>query len=430
MNQTIQSPRPKAAYLHWVILGILFLASVNNYVDRQALSVLKPVLQGEDALGISEKQYSIIVMAFMVAYAIMYTGSGKLVDVLGGRKGVAYCLFAWSVVAAGHALSIGWKSLCSLRFLLGLSEPGLFPGGVKTISRFFSENQRGFAISFMVGGVSIGSVIAPLLITKLEFHFGWRMTFLVTGLSGFALLILWLWLYPKSAESGPEAISSNPGAGGDAKQIRWRDLFKYPQMRAFFASRFVGDPVWYFILFWLPGYLVNQRGFSFEYMGKTTWITFLGMDIGLILGGLFAGFLIRKTGKVFMARKTLLAASAVLVPVGIVSSQYDFTSPIFIILSLAVATFAIGLNASAMHSLPSDLFPFHVVASAYGLGGTAGAIGGTLFARFVGELAQRDMFTNIFFIAGAMYPVSVLIMWFFIKPLAEGKSGESEKETP
>ncbi len=430
LKPTIQSSQPKATYLHWVILGILFLASVNNYLDRQALSVLKPILQDESALGISEIEYSYIVMAFLLAYAIMYTGSGKIIDVLGGRMGVAYCLFSWSVVAAGHALSSGWKSLCSFRFLLGLSEPGLFPGGIKTISRFFPVQQRGLAISFMISGISLGAIIAPLLIIRLEALFGWRMTFVVTGLSGFLLLILWLLIFPKSAETDPEALSGTAGDTGNSKKIRWRDLFKYSQMRAFFASRFVGDPAWYFILFWLPGYLVNQRGFSIEFMGGTTWIPYIGMDIGLILGGLLAGYLIRRTGKIFLARKTLLALSGVLAPAGILCSQYDFANPYFIILSLAVGTFAMGLYASAMHSLPSDLFPFHVVASVYGLGGTAGAIGGFLFSRFVGELADRDMFTNIFIISGVMYPVSILIMWFFMKPIPEGKSGDSEKETP
>ncbi len=429
MNQPLEPSQPKGGYLHWIILGILFLASVNNYLDRQVLSVLKPIFQDDKSLGITEVQYSYIVMAFLLAYAVMYTGSGKLVDILGGRLGVAYCLFSWSLVAVGHALSSGWKSLCSFRFLLGLSEPGLFPGGIKTISRFFSEKQRGLAISLMISGISIGSIIAPPLIIKLNDLYGWRMTFVITGASGFLLLILWLLVYPRSADNDKGVAPGTADDKADGSKIRWRDLFKYPQTRAFFAARFVGDPVWYFILFWLPGYLVNQRGFSIELMGRTAWIPFIGMDLGLILGGLLAGYLIKMTGRVFFARKTLMAVAGILMPAGILSSQFDFVNPFLIIMCLAIATFAMGLYASALHSLPSDIFPFHIVASVYGLGGTAGAIGGFLFTKLVGLLAEKDLFLNIFIMAGAMYPVSVLMMWFFVKPISKKQSGDGKEES-
>ena len=393
---------------------LLFLAGVNNYLDRQSLSVLAPYLRGE--LHLSNVDYSIIVNAFLLAYAIMYSGSGYIIDAIGGRRGVALCILAWSVASALHATAVGFLSLAIYRFLLGLSEPGVAPGAFKVVTGLFSARDRGFAMGVALSGAGVGAIIAPPVVLWLLVEYSWRMAFLVTSLSGIFVLIAWQLIYrAKDEESAPgleeeedQALAAGPG-------YRWRDLFKIPAIRMLIVVRILSDPVWYFMLFWLPNYLVSERGFSMQLMGKTAWLPYVGVDIGLLLGGLAAGALIRRGKQPLWARKAVSAVPAVLIPVGIISSLYA-DNPLAIIALISVAVFAMGLWMSTIYPLPGDLFPFENGASIYGLLGTVGAAGAIGFIALAGVLADKGLSEFSFWLAAIMLPTAVLLVGVFVKP--------------
>lgn len=398
----------------WIIVLLLFLAGVNNYLDRQSLSVLAPYLREE--LNLSNVDYSIIVNAFLLAYAIMYSGSGYIIDMLGGRRGVALCILAWSIASGLHAAAVGFLSLAIYRFLLGLTEPGVAPGAFKVVNSLFAPRDRAFALGVALSGAGLGAIIAPPVVLWLLAHYGWRTAFLVTSLSGIIVLIAWQLTYrPRdemaASELAREAARSLPAERG----YRWRDLLRIRTIWTLIIVRILSDPVWYFMLFWLPNYLVSERGFSLELMGKTAWLPYVGVDIGLLLGGLAAGALIRRGSHALKARKAVSVVPAVLIPFGIISSLY-VDNPYVIITLISVAVFADGLWMSTIYPLPGDLFPFENGASIYGLLGTAGAVGAIGFIALAGVLADNGLSEFSFWLAAIMLPTAVFIVGVLVKP--------------
>lgn len=400
--------------IRWLIVGLLFLASVNNYLDRQTLSVLAPHMMEE--LGLTQVDYSFVVNAFLVAYAIMYAGSGRIIDLIGGRKGISICMMAWTVITVLHATVVGFLTLTLYRFFLGLTEPGLYTGASKIVSQLFTARERALAIGIVVGGVSVGATIAPPIVVWLMLNYGWRVAFLATGASGFVILILWQLVYSEATESRIAIVDDDAVRGQSRLSYRWRDLFRIPSVWVFLGMRVLGDPVWFLILFWLPDFLVKERGFSMAMIGKTVWIPFIGVDIGLILGGLIAGALISRGMGVLPVRKLMTIVAGVLVPFGIIASL-KADNPYAIVSLLALSIFSFGFWMSTVHALPGDLFPFGNVASVYGLGGTAGAIGSVIFMTVVGILAERGLFEVAFIIAATMFLLSVLIFVVLMRPV-------------
>ena len=409
MNPGIKNKR-------WIIIFILFLAGVNNYLDRQTLSVLAPYLR--DELTLSNVDYSFIVNAFLLAYAIMYSGSGYLIDLLGGRRGVAFCILGWSIASTLHATATGFLSLALYRFLLGLTEPGIAPGAFKVVNQLFTSKDRGFVLGIVLSGAGIGAIVAPPVVIWLYLEFGWRMAFLATGLSGAVVLIIWQLVYrPQDEKYSPgldeDEEEKNLSDSGDG--YRWRDLFKLPTIWKLIVVRILSDPVWYFILFWLPNYMVSERGFSVDVLGKTAWIPYIGVDAGIVLGGFIAGILIRRGHNPLTARKIVSLVSAVLIPAGILYSLHA-DNPYVIMSLIAIAVFAMGLWMSTIYPLPGDLFPFGNAASVYGLLGTAGAVGGIGFISLAGVLADNGLSIVSFWLAACMLPLAVFILGVFIKP--------------
>jgi len=413
-------------HLRWWIAGLLFLATVINYIDRQTLSVLAPLLR--DKFGMTNTDYSRVIFGFMLAYTIMQSGSGRLMDWLGTKRGFSLAIIWWSIAALLHSVANSALHLGFFRFLLGMGEAGNWPGAVKAISEWFPDRERALAVGFFNSGSCIGAIIAPPVVTWIAIHWGWRAAFLVTSLLGFMWLVAWLVFYhlpqhhpnispseleliragqSRPVESPTTVSSANPtgqAPGG------WLSLLKYRQVWGLILSRMLADPVWWFYVFWLPEYLSRERHFSLEMIGYFAWIPFLSADLGNFVGGGLSGYLIRRGKPVLAARGTVMFFSAATMLVGIPAVLTGNVIPALALISLA--TLAYSSWASNILTLPADIFPHSCVASVSGLSGTGGAIGGMIFTLITGAVLDRFSYLPIFVAAGIMPLVAASIaLW-------------------
>lgn len=403
----------------YIVAAMLLLATMINYADRLALSVVAKDLRSE--FGMNEQDYGWVVFWFMFAYAIMYAGSGPICDRLGTRKGFAVFITAWSLAAIGHATAVGKTSLSAWRFLLGLGEPGNFPAAAKAVAEWFPVEQRALGIGLFNAGSSLGSALAPPVVSYLTLQFGWRTAFVAVGALGFVWLAFWLLLYQpphlskwiterewnflKGRVRPPEeAVAVKQPKGEWLRVLKMRECF------TLIVARFFTDPVVYFVIFWLPEYLRKERGFDLAMVGKYAWVPFVFGDIGYVLGGWFSGFLIRRGWKWMPSRFVVLAAGSVVMPIAIAAPRVP--EAWMAIGVICVVTFGHALWISNLLTLPTDLFPATRVGTATGLSGMGGAIGGMIANLGTGYLVQNYSYTPVFLIAGCMHPLAFSIIYF------------------
>jgi ACS family hexuronate transporter-like MFS transporter len=419
------------------LVFLLFLATIVNYLDRQTLSVLAPLLR--EHFGMSNSDYSRILFAFLVAYCIMQSGSGVLMDRLGTRAGFALALGWWSAAAMLHSLAGSVLGFGILRFLLGMGEGGNWPGAVKAVSEWFPAKQRAFAIGFFNSGSCLGAVLAPPLVAWVALHWGWRMAFLVTGSGGFLLLVAWIVMYhppekhPWVSRAELEVIrqgrdfsmevadSEGPPAGEMSLPGRRWSLLSKPPVWTLIISRMLADPVWWFYVFWLPEYFRRERDFSLAMIGYLLWIPFLTADLGNFFGGGLSGYLIKQGWPVLRARKTVMLASATAMLAGI-PAVFSASSTMALVL-ISLTTFAYASWASNILTLPVDLFPQHIVATVSGMSGTGAALGGMMFMLITGVVVDHFSYVPIFLAAGLMPLMAATVILLGIdrqRPLQKG----------
>jgi len=411
--------------LRWFIVSLLFLATVINYIDRQTLSVLAPLLR--DQFHMTNTDYSRIVFAFLLAYMIMQSGSGRLMDKLGTRAGMALAVGWWSVAAMLHAAASSVLSFGLFRFLLGMGEAGNWPGGVKAVSEWFPTRERAFATGFFNSGSTLGAVIAPPLVTWIALRWGWQPAFLMTGALGFLWVVLWILFYHSpqrhpwlSDRERSFILAGQPEHDADsAPRVRWMDLLRYRQMWGLVLARMNADPVWWFFVFWLPEYLKRERHFSMTMIGYFAWIPFLTADIGCLTGGAVSGWLIRRGCPVLKARKIVMSVSMTLMLAGIPAVLIE--SPTAAIALISLATFAYSCWAPNILTLPADIFPKHIVASASGLSGTGAALGGMLFTLVIGKVVDYFSYVPVFVAAGVMPLIALSFVLRMVTPLESAK---------
>ncbi|MBI4659520.1 MAG: MFS transporter [Verrucomicrobia bacterium] len=403
-------PRPTGWY-RWIICGLLFFATTINYIDRQIIGILKPELS--EKLGWNELDYSNVVFAFQVAYAIGYAGGGWLMDRVGVRLGYAAAVLFWSLAAMGHGLARSVAGFCAARFGLGLAEGGNFPAAVKSVSDWFPRKERALATGIFNAGSNVGALITPLLVPWLTVKFGWPTAFLVTGALGFCWLIAW-WLLYQDPEQHPrlsagELAYIRHDPADPPVKISWRELLRYRQTWAFVVGMFLSSPIWWFYLYWIPDFLNKQHGLNLLELGPPLVAIYLMTDVGSIGGGWLSSWLIKRGWSVNAARKTAMLACAVcVVPVFAASS----------VSNLWVATVLIGLAASAhqgfsanLYTLVSDTAPRQVVSSIVGIGGMAGAIGGMFIAKLAGYILQwTGSYLPLFVIAASVYLINLALI--------------------
>lgn len=409
----------------WIILSLIFLATSINYIDRQAISVAAPVLSRE--FNFTAQDYSWIVTSFLLAYSIMQVAAGRLIDLIGTRRGFSLAIVWWSLANMLHALGTGVVSFSVYRFLLGVGEAGNYPAALKAITEWFPKSERSTAVGVLNAGPGLGAILAPPLVAWLILTVGWRLAFVLTGCLGLLWLIGWLKIYdypePHSCLASEEAarLRQDPlNRRNSGQTIPWLHFFRYKQVWGLMLARFVSDGAFYFFVFWLPKYLSDERGFNIGQIGLFAWIPFLAADLGSLAGGWAGSYLIKRGLTVNTSRKAVIWVGAALVPAAFPAlfAESAYTA-LFLI---AVAMFAIQIKASSLFTVPADLFGSHQVASVWGLSGAAGSFGGMLFTPVVGWLVDHVSYGPVFVIVSAMHLVSALLVMLLIpriEPLDE-----------
>ena len=379
--------------IRWYIAGLLFLSSVINYVDRQVLSVVAPVLTKE--LHITPVGYANILQAFLIPYTLMYVGSGFLVDRWGARKSLAIFMLWWSTANMLHGFARGALSLAFYRGLLGIGEPGNFMAGFRAISEWYPPKEKAFVNGLLNGGAAAGAIVAPPLVAWLAIRYGWRMAFVATGALGFFWLAAWLAIVPRS-QPIVETTAREP----------WLKLLGLRDTWSLLLPRFVSDPVWWFYLFWLPKYLADQRGFSMWEIGLLAWMPYLAADLGALTGGVWSGWLVKRGMPVVRARAQGMWPFMLLMPLSVLIPGASTTVALAIICVVAFAHMAWKTN---LQTITNDVFPLRVVGSVSGIIAFGSGLGGSLFIALTGWVVENISYDAIFYIMGFLHPIAYLI---------------------
>ena len=382
----------------WKITLLIAAAIAISYFDRQTLPVAIAAIQRD--IPISNSQFSQLQAAFLVAYALMYAGGGKLIDVIGTRKGFAAVMVWWSLACAGHGLANGFGFLMASRFLLGMGEGGGFPAATKAVGEWFSARDRATAMGVINAGTAVGAVIAPPAIAAIITMGGWRWVFVIAGGVG----LLWAAYWLRAVKEAPQQESEPPAA--------WLPLLRCKEIWALIAAKFLSDAAWYFYLFWLPKYLYDVRGFDTKRVGYYAWIPYAASGIGSLAGGWFSSWLLRQGCSVNRARKIALGASAAVMPIIFLvdSAPVDLAIAIF-----SVAFFGQQSWSTLVMTLPTDLVTGRAVGSVAGLVGFGGAMGGVVFGLVVGFVLDHGYgYGPVFAMAGIFHVLAFLLILLVI----------------
>ncbi len=392
--------------VRWRICALLFAATTLNYIDRQVLAVLAPQL--ERVFGWTDVDYGYIVASFQAAYAFGLLASGPLIDRLGTRIGYALAICVWSLSAMSHALARSVLGFALARFFLGLGEAGNFPAAVKSVAEWFPSRERSLATGIFNAGSNVGAILAPLAAPAVAALWGLRAAFLFTGVLSALWVVAWLsTARPPEREAG----EGEAGAGGNVspteRALRPIQLLRHRQTWAFVAGKLLTDPVWWFLLFWLPKFLSARYGLSLLGLGPPLIAIYLLADAGSVGGGWLAVYLARRGASLNQARKlTMLACALAVVPVALASMAGNVWVAVALI-GLAAAGHQ-GWSAN-LYTLASDVTPGPAVASVVGLGGFAGAASGALVSTGVGWLLEST---------GSYLPVFIAASFIYLLALA------------
>lgn len=409
----------RLASLRWLILGLLFLSTVINYVDRQALSVLLPTLREE--LGLSSADYGLITTLFLAAYTAAQIPVGMWIDKAGTRIGFALSIAGWSLAAMMHAFVRGALSLSLLRCLLGVTEAGNWPAGTKAIATWVPQQRRALAMAIFDSGSAVGAIVAPPLVAYLALQFGWRTAFMATGASGFVWLAAWLWVYHAPEQHpwlSPDDRATVLQELGEKKPkapvfgAPFRRIIKTRQLWGLMVTRMVATPVWWFYVFWLPDYLSQERGFQLADIGYYGWIPYLTVDLGKMFGGAVSDALLARGFSVTLARKSVMLGGALAMLGGLqVAGAPTAASAIAWV---CVATFGFGMWSANILALHADVFPAETMGSAMGTTLMAASLGGAVFTYTVGRVVDRVGYAPVFWVVGSLAMLACLALFFWL----------------
>lgn len=408
----------------WRMLSLVFFATTINYLDRQVISLLK-----DDYLaplfGWDETDYSNIVVAFQVTYAIGMVGAGFIIDRIGTKLGYALSLTVWSLASIGHALAGSTSGFIFVRGVLGFSESGNFPAAIKTVAEWFPKKERALAAGIFNSGTNIGAILAPLTVPLIAGTWGWEYAFIITGLIGLIWLIFW-WLFYESPQKHKkiskaeydfihlddqkDAMSDDP-----TEKVKWLQLLGYRQTWAFAALKFFSDPVWWFLLFWLPSFLNKQYGMTKMDLAFPIAIVYSMAMFGSIGGGWLSGYFIQRGWPVYKARRRALLLFAFCALPMLVAQWLGSYNYWYAVVIIGLAASAHQAWSANIFTTVSDMFPKKAVASVVGIGGMMGALGGVIIAKTAGIILDHYSKLNTietgYFIMFIICGLAYLVAW-------------------
>jgi MFS transporter, ACS family, hexuronate transporter len=389
-QEMLNASAQKTGNMRWTIVALLFFATTVNYIDRTMLGILAPMLGKE--LNWGENDYGNIVTAFQAAYAIGFLVFGRIIDMFGPRIGYAIAIVIWTIGHMAHGVSSTVSHFMMSRVILGLGEAGHFPSAVRASSEWFPQKERSYAIGWINSGTTIGVILTtPVVWFFMTFlGLGWRETFLWTGLFGVALLTLWWVLYRNPRENAKVSTEELAWIEHDPPErlepTPWLRLAGTKEAWAYSLAKFLTDPVWFFLLFWLPKYFSSTYNLDIKTFLLPMIVIYLISDAGSIAGGWLSSKLISSGRSPSFARKiTMFIAGCCVLPMLILSSIDNLWLSVFIIGMAAAGHQAFSAN---LLSLPGDLFPKRAVGSVIGMGGFLGGVGGMIMAKSTGLVLQ------------------------------------------
>lgn len=387
----------------WWIAGLLFASTVINYIDRQTLSVLAPHLKVE--FSWSNSDFALIIIAFRIAYTIFQLVAGRVLDVLGTKRGLSLTVLWYSAAAVASAFASGLRSFAVCRFLLGAGEGGNWPGATKAVAEWFPESERGIAVAMFDSGSAVGAAIAPIMVIWLYSTFGtWRPAFVITGLLGLVWLAAWLIVHRFAPATTRKRAETNESHG----QSEWMSLLRQRETWGIVLGKALTDPVWFFVTDWFAIYLVS-KGFKVENTLLGFWIPFIAADIGNFAGGGLSSYYIKRGWPVLSARKLVIALGGagmlMLIP------TIMATSLTAIIALFAIATFSYAAWSTMALTLPADVYETKSVATVSGMSGAAAGLGTILSTFLIGRISDRYSFGPVL-LGASFVPVIATFLVF------------------
>ena len=397
----------------WYVVGLVTVAIAISYFDRQTLPVAITAIQ--KTIPLDNEQFSWLQTAFLLSYAALYAGGGRLLDRVGTRRGFILIMLWWSLACAMHGFATGFGFLLIARFLLGMGEGGAFPAATRVVAEWIPAHQRSTAMGIINAGTAFGSLLAPPLIGFVLLSFGWRMVFFGAGTIG----IIWVIWWAASYRSPSLTVSSGTlDARLLAHELTFGQIVGMRTVRTLVFAKFMSDAAWYFYLFWLPKYLYDARGFDVKHVSYYAWLPYAASGVGSFVGGWFSSFLLTRGHSLDLSRKLVLGLSACLMPVVMLVPHVAVG---WALLLFSIAFFAQQSWSGLVMTLPADIFPLSAVGSVSGLVGFGGAIGGAIFGLIAGWLLHHGFtYGLLFLIVGTFHLIGFFAILLFagrVQPL-------------
>ncbi len=425
----------KTGSYRWTICSLVFFATTINYLDRQVISLLKPMLEKE--FNWTESDYSNIVIAFTLAYAIGMLGVGRVIDKIGTKLGYAFSLILWSLAAMLHAFATTTVSFAAYRALLGISESGNFPAAIKTVAEWFPKKERALATGIFNSGTNIGAIVAPIVVPWIAINYSWQMAFIATGAVGFVWLIFWFSIYEipakhkKLSKGEYDYIHSDdkeeivPDDTEQDPKISWLRLLSYKQTWAFITGKFLTDGIWWFFLFWLPAFLTAEYGLVGMEVSFPIALVYTMACFGSIIGGWLPMWFVKSKGwPIVRARKTSMLIYAIFPLTVIFSQQMGSYNMWYAVIIIGLAASSHQAWSANIFTTVSDMFPKSSIGSVIGMGGMAGGFGGMAIAKLAGILFDHykglghiEMgYYIMFLVCGLAYLIAWFVMFRLLIP--------------
>ncbi|MGY8563423.1 MFS transporter [Paracidovorax citrulli] len=406
------------SYVRWLIVALIAVATVINYIDRNALAVMWPQISKD--VGATKEDYALLVTVFMLFYAAGQFVFGRLFDIIGTRLGFALSIAVWSISIALHSVTHSILSFSIVRALLGISEAGAWPGAVKANAEWFPARERALAQGVFNAGASVGAIVSAPLIAVLFLWLGWRGTFILIGAIGFVWLLPWLIIYRAGPDKHPwvsaaeralilDAPAEQPAVPKAEYAPNVRQLLGHRQTWGILISRFFLDPIWWLFVSWLPIYLADTFGFDIKQIGIFAWVPYVGAMIGSLGGGWLSGRLIGAGWSVDRARKWVITLGGAIMAPALVGAVLA-TDPVWAVVTIAFVLLGFQIAIGNIQTLPGDIFSGKSVGSLAGLGGMA-AVAGTLITTWLVPVMTRESYAPIFILVAALVPASLLALW-------------------